>query len=82
MNHIALVAIGAVAGSVGTKILTSKPARKVYVNSIVAGMLMRDGVGKVVEEAKAQFDDVCAEAEHEISRRKNEEKINRKGSKE
>lgn len=65
MNHIALVAIGAVAGSVGTKILTSEPAKKVYVKGVVAGMCVRDSVSQVIEEAKAQFDDVCAQAEYE-----------------
>ena len=70
MNHIALVAIGAVAGTVGTKILTSEPAKKVYVKGVVAGMCMRDSVSQVIEEAKSQFDDVCAEAEYERSREK------------
>ena len=65
MNHVALVGIGAVIGTVGTKILSSNTAKKMYVKGLVAGMRVRDGVGAVIEEAKAQFDDVCAEAEYE-----------------
>ena len=73
MNHVALVALGALAGSVGTKVLTSAPAKKVYVKGVVAGMCVRDGVASVIEEAKAQFDDICAEAEYEMQQNENKD---------
>ena len=76
MNHAALVGIGVVIGSVGTKVILSDAAKKVYVKGLVAGMRVRDGVSEVVEEAKAQFDDMCAEAEYEREQQREAEDAN------
>ena len=73
MHPALLVGIGAIAGSVGTKALLSEPAKKVYVKSLVCGMRLRDGVEQVIDEAKAEFDDVRAEAEYELIREDEEE---------
>ena len=65
MNHIALVAISALAGAIGGKIATSKPVRKVCVKGIVQGMKVKEQCESLVEDAKAEFDDLMAEAEYE-----------------
>lgn len=64
-NHKALVGIGFLLGSLGLKALTSKPAKRVYVKGIVCGLKAKESVNSVVEEAKAEFDDLMAEAEYE-----------------
>lgn len=62
MNPGILVGAGVLLGSVGVKALTSERAKKVYVKGLVAGMKAKDGVQSVVDEARAQFDDIVAEA--------------------
>ena len=65
MNHVALVALGALAGAVGGKAITSKPVRKACVKGLVQGMKAKDQCESLIEEAKAEFDDLMAEAEYE-----------------
>lgn len=64
MNPGILVGAGVLLGSVGVKALTSERAKKVYVKGLVAGMKAKDGVQSVVDEARAQFDDIVAEASY------------------
>ena len=52
-----LVGAGFLAGTVGVKALTSKTARKCYVQ-------VKQGYQNIVEEAKAQVDDIVAEANY------------------
>ena len=60
-----LVGAGFVLGSLGLKAVTSKPAKKLYVKGIVAGMQAKEGVETMIDEAKAEFDDIMAEAGYE-----------------
>lgn len=62
MNPGILVGAGFLLGSLGVKALTSEKAKKTYVNGIVAGMRVKEGVQVVIDEARAQFDDIMAEA--------------------
>ena len=56
--------VGGVAlGTVGLKALTSKPAKKLYVQGIAAGLRCRDSYQDMVEQARANVDDMVAEAE-------------------
>ena len=62
MNPGLLVGAGFLLGSVGIKALTSKQAKKVYVKGIVQGMRAKEEVETMVDEARAEFDDLLAEA--------------------
>ena len=57
-----LLAGGFLAGTLGIKVLTSQPARDLYVQGVAAGMRARASYQDIVEEAKAQVDDIVAEA--------------------
>ncbi len=63
-THSLLVAAGAVAGIVVPKILASEPAHKLAVNTVAAGMRVKSGYEDIVEQAKAQVDDIVSEAEY------------------
>ena len=59
-----LVGAGFLAGTVGVKALTSKTARKCYVHGVAKGLQVKQGYQNIVEEAKAQVDDIVAEANY------------------
>lgn len=61
-THSLLVAAGAVLGVAVPKMLTSAPAKKLAVNTVAAGMRVKAGYEDIVEQAKAQVDDIVAEA--------------------
>lgn len=62
MNPGILIGAGFLLGSVGVKTLTSKKAKEVYVKGIVQGMRAKEEVETMVDEARAEFDDLLAEA--------------------
>ncbi len=62
MNPGLLVGAGFLLGSVGVKALTSQKAKQVYVKGIVQGMRAKEEVQTMVDEARAEFDDLLAEA--------------------
>lgn len=53
---------GIVLGQVAPKVLTSEPAKKVYVQGIAAGMRARNTYLDLVEQARAEVGDMVAEA--------------------
>ncbi|MDR2108140.1 MAG: DUF6110 family protein [Coriobacteriales bacterium] len=59
-----LVLGGFLAGTLGIKVLTSKPAKKLYVGAIAQGLKAKANAEEVYEEGKAQFEDILAEAEY------------------
>lgn len=63
-THSLLVAAGAVLGVVVPKVLASDAAKRVAVNGVAAGMRVKAGYQDIVEQAKAQVDDIVAEAEY------------------
>ena len=67
MHPALLVGVGFLAGTAGIKAVTSETARKVYVKGIVQGLKAKEQCESIVEEAKATFDDMMAEAEYEVS---------------
>ncbi len=67
MHPAILVGVGFLAGSAGMKALTSKTAHNIYVKGLVQGLKAKECCETVVEEAKAQFDDIMAEAQYEVS---------------
>ena len=48
----------------GLKALTSKPAKKLYVQGVACGLRAKDSYQQIVEEAKSQVDDIVAEASY------------------
>ena len=64
MNHGLLVGAGFLLGTVGLKALKSDTARKVYVKGIAQGLRVKEEAETIVDEAKAEFDDILAEADY------------------
>lgn len=64
MHPAWLVGIGVLIGTAGLKVLKSKPAKQLYVDALVGGMQVRETASMLVDEAKAEFDDLMAEAEY------------------
>ncbi len=58
-----LVLGGFLLGTAGVKAATSRPVRKACVRTTVRALQCKDYVSHVVDEAKAQCDDILAEAE-------------------
>lgn len=59
-----LVGSGFLAGTLGLKALTSKTAKKCYVQGVAKGLQVKQGYQNIVEQAKAQVDDIMAEANY------------------
>lgn len=51
-------------GTVGIAALKSKPAQNLYVQTIAAGMRVQNSYQDLVEQAKAQVDDMVAQASY------------------
>lgn len=59
-----LVGAGFLIGTLGVKALTSPAAKKVYVQGVAKGLQAKSSYENIVEEAKAQVDDIVAEANY------------------
>lgn len=59
-----LVGAGFLLGTVGIKALTSPQARKCYVKGVACGLRAKESYERIVEEAKAEVDDIVAEASY------------------
>lgn len=57
-----LVGAGFLLGTVGVKALTSSTAKKCYVQGVAQGLRAKNAYEGVVEQAKAEVDDIVAEA--------------------
>ncbi|MDO4182652.1 MAG: preprotein translocase [Coriobacteriia bacterium] len=65
MNPAIFVGIGFLAGTVGMKAVTSQAAKNIAVAGMVQGMKVKECCEGLVDEAKAEFDDIMAEAEYQ-----------------
>lgn len=59
-----LVGAGFLIGTVGVKALTSKQAKRVYVQGVAKGLQAKNCYENIVEQAKAEVDDIVAEANY------------------
>lgn len=59
-----LVGAGFLLGTVGIKALTSPMAKRCYVQGVACGLRAKESYSSIVEEAKAQVDDIVAEASY------------------
>jgi hypothetical protein len=55
--------LGFLIGTIGLKAATSQTAKKGYVHAMAQGMKAKAEYNNIVEQAKAEFDDMKAEAE-------------------
>lgn len=60
--------LGFLIGTVGVKAATSKTARKGYVHAMAQGMKAKSEYENLVEQAKAEYDDMKAEANYIASK--------------
>ena len=56
--------LGFLIGTVGVKAVTSQTARKGYVHAMAQGMRAKAEYESIVEQAKAEYDDIKAEASY------------------
>lgn len=68
-----LIGAGFLLGTVGLAALKSKPAHDLYVGAAVQGMRAQAGYRDIVEEARAQFDDIVAEADYRYSQERGDD---------
>ena len=59
-----MLAGGFALGTLGLKALSSSTAKKCYVQGVAKGLQVKQGYQNIVEEAKAQVDDIVAEANY------------------
>ena len=67
-----LVGGGFLLGTAGIKLLTSAPVKNACVQGIACGMRIKNGYQDMVEQAKANVDDMVAEATYLTSKPKAE----------
>ena len=56
--------LGFLIGTIGIKAATSQTAKKGYVHAMAQGMKAKADYKSIVEQAKAEFDDMKAEAQY------------------
>ncbi len=61
-NNWLFTGLGFLIGTVGIAALTSDTAKKGYVHAMAQGMRAKKGYQDIVEEAKAEYDDIVAQA--------------------
>lgn len=68
-----LIGGGFLLGTAGMKAVTSAPAKRAYVQGIVCGIRAKNCYQDMVEQAKAEVDDMVAEATYLTSKPKADE---------
>ncbi len=63
-GKLVLFGAGLLFGTAGTKILTGKAAKKACVKAVAAGLKAKAEFDRIVEAAKANVDDIVAEAKY------------------
>ena len=59
-----LIGAGFLLGTAGVKAVTSETAKKCYVQGVAKGLQAKAAYENIVEQAKAQVDDIVAEANY------------------
>lgn len=62
MKHISLFTAGALAGTAGIKLLTSKDVKKVYIHTTAAALRVKEDVMKTVTAVRESAGDIYADA--------------------
>lgn len=61
-NNLLYTGIGFLIGTAGIAAITSETAKKGYVHAMAQGMKCKKGYQDMVESAKAEYDDIVAQA--------------------
>ena len=61
-NNVLFTGLGVLIGTVGIAAITSETAKKGYVHAMAQGMKAKKGYQDMVEAAKAEYDDIVAQA--------------------
>ncbi|MBQ9690570.1 MAG: DUF1490 domain-containing protein [Eggerthellaceae bacterium] len=64
VKHSAFLGIGFLLGTLGVSALKSEQAKKLYVQGVAAGIRVKNSYQDIVEQAKAEVDDIVAEANY------------------
>ena len=75
MNPGILVGAGFLLGTVGVKAVKSPAAKQLFVKTAVQGLRLKEGAETLMDTAKAEFDDVMAEANYEYENLQNAQEI-------
>ena len=75
MNHGILVGAGFLLGTLGVKALKSEPVRKAAVATVAQGLKVKEEAESIVDEAKAELDDILAEAGYDKGEEETEEAL-------
>lgn len=62
-----LAACGFLLGTVGVKALTSQGAKRCYVQGVAQGLRAKSAYESILEQAKAEVDDIVSEASYLVS---------------
>lgn len=62
MHPALLIGAGFLLGTAGVKVIKSEPARKAAVKTLAQGLRIKEDAQTLVDQAKAEFDDLVAEA--------------------
>ena len=73
MNHGILVGAGFLLGTLGVKALKSGPVRKAAVATVAQGLKVKEEAESILDEAKAELDDILAEAGYDKGAEETEE---------
>lgn len=73
-KNLLFTGLGFLIGTVGLKAATSETARKGYVHAMAQGMKCKADYEDMVEQAKAEYDDIKAEAAYIAAGDKKDEK--------
>lgn len=63
-KNVLFTGLGFLIGTAGVKAVTSETARKGYVHAMAQGMKAKAEYENIVEQAKAEYDDMKAEASY------------------
>jgi polyhydroxyalkanoate synthesis regulator phasin len=63
-KEIGLIAAGFMLGTVGVKMATSEQAKKLCVQAVSKGLLVKAAGQDIIEQAKSNVDDIIAEANY------------------
>jgi len=68
-NEKAMIFVGGIAaGTLGMKVLKSKGAKKLFVNTLANGMKLQQDAQQLFETMKEDAEDICYEAREEVSK--------------
>ncbi|MDR0501374.1 MAG: DUF6110 family protein [Coriobacteriales bacterium] len=63
-KNVGFIGAGFLLGTLGLKALTSKPAKKLYVQGVSKALQVKSAGLDIVEQAKSNLDDIVAEASY------------------